>query len=129
MPIMSSEIMEGIESLIPEEVREVPFAGTYPRRINVKRQSTVPREMRDILMMRQGQGSPASCALFYSLAEESIILKDMPEFEECPHFNLVRMDPQGRIVLPAEIFAPLSWVQYVGMGDQIAVYPINRPKA
>lgn len=114
--IENTEPLEGIVK------HEVPFAGTYYSKITtVKRQSTLPRKLRQILELRQERGI-RDCALFYSIGPESIILKDDPSEDECPNFELIRVGVNNRILLP-DVFQSYAHAKYVGKKYFIEVFP------
>jgi len=119
---------EGTETRLDGLVlRDVPFVGTYSTKVfQEKHQSTVPRDLREILKLRQGVKNARDIVLFLQIDEGLVYLSDSPDEGLCPKVRLAKMDMQGRIVLPSAIFNR-EYATYTGCGGYIEVRPADQP--
>ena len=119
--------------MIIEEIvkRNVPFAGTYKNmKVDDKGRFIIPRQLRDIFCLRQRRSKIKNCLAFVAPGETPVVatVTDLPPKSQCPNYNLVRMDKQGRVGMSSDIDLDVPedrTIDFIGYGDYIEIRASN----
>ncbi|MBW2984620.1 hypothetical protein KY361_05865 [Candidatus Woesearchaeota archaeon] len=104
-------------------VLEVPYIGTYYTSINKKHQTSLPSDLRNIALERQGQERITNCRLYWSMLRSNHLrLTDRLRPRDYPNFKELHVDNQGRVILDYSPSRSYRFAKYVGRGDTIDVY-------
>ena len=109
----------------------VPFSGTYKKmKVDSKRRFIIPNQLREIFLLRQRRKVIKNCLAFMAPGKLPVMatITDFPSPEQCPNYNLVRMDTQGRIGISSNIYLDVPedrTIDFVGHGDYIEVRASN----